>query len=80
MDPDPEEPGEILVTTTTAMRLARKLHSYLQSNGDFDLLDGLCKIENRLVKHKLESKTKKQTIIQTWFTPKNRQNAKFKRQ
>ena len=80
MDPDPEEPGEILVTTTTAMTLARKLRSYLQSSGDFDLLDGLCKIENRLVKHKLESKTKKQTIIQTWFTPKNRQNAKFKRQ
>ena len=56
MDPDPAETEkENPVTTTTAMKMARYLRSYLQSNsGSLEQLQCLSVIENKLMKDKLE--------------------------
>ena len=69
MDPDPAETEkENPVTTTTAMKMARYLRSYLQSNsGSLEQLQCLSVIENKLMKDKLEAKSVKQSKIEKFF-------------
>ena len=68
---DPEPDPETVVTTEVAMTLARKLRSYLQSNDGSSYLEGLAKIENKLVQDKLASKASKQSKITGWLENNN---------
>ena len=68
MASDPAEPEkENLMTTTVAMTAARRLRSYFQcQSAPLEVLQALGKIENQLLKDKVESKTTKQTTIESF--------------